>query len=546
MVPAVRLTDITFNRYINSRRVSFHVPESSAPCRPDPGVDWSVLKSGDIVRSPVALILDALNGGSARVMIRVDLANEHASDVEIRARAKRRVFPGALGVASLRNPGPGSHTLELKGDFRTSTPIAVADVDVCWLWEYRLNKGHWVRFDTTSHKLFLVLSLPCPPWDVEGGRSPWRRALTVACRWAKNESVVNECASAIARAVYDLAGQVIVDSQCDEQTIGNSEGACFIVDDIFFLSELIATANLEPGARAWFNCADCATSVALLGAAIGCNLRIARLGTSPCASGFRTNPVREFGEAHDGPTAYSFHEVVATVDAQNAPRDIWDAFLMVDTDPDPGNPPIVGGLPTAMPFRPSRRNGYLSRLVSSNSRPVVHHWLGGNGLRYPDYRPHGLGPATDPNRECLKQHYLQLTGGIRIRSDDSSAASALLSSLSQYIVPARTISLNYGDESSVLHYLVIRDPQGSRAVSTISFVSVARGAVGDLFLNLAADYRVPLEAIDVGEAGLHSPTSGEVLFARGNTVVQVISEKPGDALALARSIDGLLSLPPVP
>ncbi|MBA2260696.1 MAG: hypothetical protein H0W18_17550, partial [Acidobacteria bacterium] len=279
---------------------------------------------------------------------------------------------------------------------------------------------------------------------------------------------------------------------------------------------------------------------------LGCNLRIVRLANVPCKS-FTTNTIREFGAPYELQQKYSFHEVAATtVDGRNIPSAAWDGFLMVDTDENPSRPPSVAGLPTAMPFRPRKKNGYFSRLVPAGAGMPVADWFGGEGIRYPDERPSGIPPVCDETRECLKQYYLALTRRLPRKAEDSVTPTVLLGQLSPFIVVARTIPAGSGNERHNLHYFVIRSLNGSNDLYTVSLVEAATAeAAQDLFLGFAADFSVPLEPVAIGDLGLQTvQSSKEVLFVRGRAVVQVVPNKPGTPVEdLALSIDKMLSAP---
>ena len=59
-----------------------------------------------------------------------------------------------------------------------------------WRWQYRAKPSDpWVDFDTSTHRVYVVLELPKDPWkqlpfNTANTQLPWVDVLDYACRWA--------------------------------------------------------------------------------------------------------------------------------------------------------------------------------------------------------------------------------------------------------------------------------------------------------------------------------------------------------------------------
>lgn len=227
----------------------------------------------------------------------------------------------------------------------------VGEFTTRWRWEHEGEDG-WEQFDATSHRIFVVLDTPRPPWsqqiipevtgfatrpdiDVfwDNTQLPWVSALEVACSWAHGAKTKHDAASEVIRAVNSETPQVY-------NTITNYGG--------FGLTWYLA--DLQAGAPFQTNCTDCANAVTTLSNLLGCDLW-AQYFSTPFEE---TKPFLTLnGDPNDLADwvsyIWSYHEF-GWIGPPEPTGKVYDACLQVDMDDDPDDDVHSARHPLAMPF----------------------------------------------------------------------------------------------------------------------------------------------------------------------------------------------------
>lgn len=254
----------------------------------------------------------------------------------------------------------GFETFTLK-----KTRIATAGVGAYttrWRWQYRIGRGSWTDFETTRHRIYLVLDVPTAPWVQTAGSTqlPWTEVLDKACAWAATTKSADDAAAAVTRAVYNL-GPGVVTYDCPGG--GSTHYAQGGFDCTGFLERLAGGF----GNGQYVNCTDCATILSTFANVLGCDLWQSRM-----ASGFGLNPMLGIGsntwEPCCGWSGFSYHEVAWKGNCDVDDR-LYDACLQVDGDADPTAPPHTALLPVNMRFGNTGDGEYRDHLATPAGRP---------------------------------------------------------------------------------------------------------------------------------------------------------------------------------
>lgn len=274
----------------------------------------------------------------------------------------RALFGNVLGEVKSKTVafGPGGisayETFEL-----TKTRLDKAAVSIrttTWRWQYRVAGGSWTDFETSTHRIYVLLEVPNAPWQQSPYSSsntqlPWTDVLDRACAWAAFAVDRDSAAAGITSGVYKL-GTSVVTYDCPGG--GASHYAYPNFDCTAFLDRIAGGF----GNGQHVNCTDCATFVATFANAVGCDLWQSRMGW-----GFDLNPLLAIGsnawQTACGWGGFSYHEV-AWKGACGATEAIFDACLQVDGDADPTTAPHTPLLPTNMTFGTSGSGGYRDKL----------------------------------------------------------------------------------------------------------------------------------------------------------------------------------------
>lgn len=274
----------------------------------------------------------------------------------------RALFGNVLGEVRARSvqfQGPGIsdwETFELQHSRLDQSGVGIRTTT--WRWQYRSSGGSWQDFDTSRHRIYVLLETPTDPWQqspysASNVQLPWTDVLDRACTWAIMATDRDAAAAQITDRVHDLGNSVIT---YDCPGGGATHYALPDFDCTAFLERLAG----GPGRGQYVNCSDCATIVSTFSNAVGCDLWQSRMGW-----GFELNPLLAIGsstwQTACGWGGFSYHEV-AWKGACTATEEVFDACLKVDGDADPTSPPHVPLLPTNMLFGTSGSGDYRDRL----------------------------------------------------------------------------------------------------------------------------------------------------------------------------------------
>ncbi|MFL6233641.1 MAG: hypothetical protein ACJ76N_10950 [Thermoanaerobaculia bacterium] len=286
----------------------------------------------------------------------------------------RLFFGNVLGEVRRRKvtfpPGglTGIETFRLK-----NVAIQIAGVGVrttTWRWQYRRSGGAWTDFETTQHRIYVVVETPKSPWNQAPYNSgntqlPWTEVLDYACRWGLLARTADAAAAGVTRGVYNL-GPAVITYDCPGG--GSTHYSWGSFDCTRFLERLKGGVGLG----LYVNCTDCATILSTFANALGADLWQSRMEPPGAPWSFGLNPMLGIGSAVWQPccgwSGFSYHEV-AWKGACTATEEVFDACLQVDGDADPTAPPHVPLLPVSLRFGPVGALLYRDRLATPAGRP---------------------------------------------------------------------------------------------------------------------------------------------------------------------------------
>ena len=232
-----------------------------------------------------------------------------------------------------------------------------------WRWQYRVRGGAWTDFQTTNHRIYVLLEVPHAPWQQApyadtNTQLPWTDVLDRACTWAMFATDRDTAAAKITAAVYNL-GNSVVTYDCP------GGGASHYAYPSFDCTGFLERIRGGVGNGQYVNCTDCATFVSTFANAVGCDLWQSRMGWY-----FDLNPLLAIGsntwQTACGWGGFSYHEV-AWKDGCTAGDTIFDACLEVDGDADPTTAPHTPLLPVNMLFGTPGSGGYRDKLSPSGN-----------------------------------------------------------------------------------------------------------------------------------------------------------------------------------
>ncbi len=191
--------------------------------------------------------------------------------------------------------------------------------DITWQWQFRLDPGgSWQDFETTRHRVYLVLETPGPPWQQTPYNSsntqlPWTEALDKACLWASGAATKDEAAAKITSAINTHPLQ----SYTPMTLFGFS---------IYYLSSYMQM--MDGGSTFQLNFTNCADAVTTFANLLGCDLIEGR---------FFNMKTRKFLTLNGNPSAaadwvpwnWSYHEI-CWLGAIGQNELIYDGCLQVD------------------------------------------------------------------------------------------------------------------------------------------------------------------------------------------------------------------------
>lgn len=279
----------------------------------------------------------------------------------------RALFGNVLGEVKSRTvtiPGTGLSAYETFELIHTRLDkVGVGIRTTTWRWQYRTKGGPWTDFETSRHRIYVLLETPKDPWQqtpygASNTQLPWTDVLDRACNWAFLATDREAAAAAITKQVYDL-GNSVVTYDCP------GGGATHYAYPNFDCTAFLERIGGGSGNGQYVNCTDCATFVSTFANALGCDLWQSRMGW-----GFDLNPLLAIGSAIWQTACnwggFSYHEV-PWKDGCTASDAVYDACLQVDGDADPTSPPHSALLPTNMIFGAPGSGGYRDKLSPSGN-----------------------------------------------------------------------------------------------------------------------------------------------------------------------------------
>lgn len=270
----------------------------------------------------------------------------------------RALFGNVLGdtaeqvVAFDGNGNSGLVSFALVNHKLKTSGVGIRTTD--WKWQYRHGR-HWHDFDTTQHKIYLVLDMPQAPWNQNPAGNniqlPWTDALDKACSWALGVTTKDAAAERITIAINTRSNQSYT-----PMTLFLDFGT-----DQYKLTSYLAQIN--GGAPFQLNCTDCADAVTTFSNLLGCDLYEGR---------FFNMTTKLFLTLNGNPAAaadwvtwnWSYHEICWLHQIGQNER-IYDGCLQVDMSNNPPN--HIAQHPVKMRFGMNDPNDYRYRLVQSGS-----------------------------------------------------------------------------------------------------------------------------------------------------------------------------------
>jgi hypothetical protein len=279
--------------------------------------------------------------------------------VELIAGLVRALFGNVLGEVAERNVSFAGGQSQLTSFSLSNHRLKTCGVGIHttkWRWQYRHGMT-WLDFDTTQHKIYVVLDVPQGPWRQSTGNEtqlPWVDALEKACTWALGTTTKDDAAAAITRGV---------------NTVGNvkyTPSTMFGWGADFELASYLAEVN--GGQPFVMNCTDCADAVTTLANLLGCDLFEGRFNDMQTRR-FLTLNGNPANQADWAPWGWSYHEICWLHQiGQN--ELIYDGCLQVDMDDDYADAIHVAKHPEKMRFGMNDPGDYRYRLVASGPATI--------------------------------------------------------------------------------------------------------------------------------------------------------------------------------
>jgi hypothetical protein len=223
-----------------------------------------------------------------------------------------------------------------------------------WRWQVH-KKGSWHDFDSTQHKIYLVLDMPNGPWNqnTAGNNTqlPWTDALDKACLWALGAKTKDEAAERITIAVNTQPNQSYT-----PMTI-------FGFSPPYHLSSYMN--QLDGGAPFQLNCTDCADAVTTFSNLLGCDLFEGRFFNMVTRK-FLTLNGNTAVEADWQSWNWGYHEI-CWLHQMGQNELIYDGCLQVDMDDNDADLVHVAKHPVKMRFGMNVSNDYRYRLIASGN-----------------------------------------------------------------------------------------------------------------------------------------------------------------------------------
>lgn len=306
--------------------------------------------------SPAAYTMDQLRTGGLTINVKFKRDSSDLPNVTVNA--------AAVGGHILGNLAPKTISFGSSLTFFQTFDIQPAVVPSVGLWDIAWNwRIAGVPFQTTNHRIYILVGAPQPPWgqlgsSFAGFQVPWTDVLDHACRQAQGARTVNEVAERLTRWVNSLGGSKL---QYAELT-GNST---FTIPNMttFMCRRFLDVLASGPGVKANVNCTDCATILSSFANILGCNLTQSRIESNISAD-FDTNPVQKIGQTVHNRQRFTFHELAWRFPTNGGSASLYDSCLQFDGDNNFTDRNFLGTLAVDRPFIDSATGGYRRSVIA--------------------------------------------------------------------------------------------------------------------------------------------------------------------------------------
>jgi hypothetical protein len=309
--------------------------------------------------SPAAYSINQLQNNRLTIKARFSRDSTDPSSATVNAVGSGPNVLGDIRSQTINFGAAMSAIAVLNLDLVPANP-SVGISDITWEW---FVTG--VRFQTTQHRIYTIVSDPQPPWGQPGSRFPgfqvpWTEVLDQACREAAGARTADEAADSLTRWLFSLGGSKLQYNQGSGDSRFTIPGMQTFKCTPFL--ELLAAA---PGTRSRVNCTDCATILSSFANILGCNLIQSRIGFE-----FETNLIQKLGQTFPNRQYFTFHEVAwkfpTNGNGNGNGRDafVYDSCLEFDGDADRTDTNFLPTLGVNIPLGVPGREGYHFRLIA--------------------------------------------------------------------------------------------------------------------------------------------------------------------------------------
>lgn len=382
----LRLESIQFNHETSratTDAISIRRNETESVTLPE----WQRIASVTPQDSPAAYALFETRGKVLTVRAAFTRVGPDAPDLEIRA-VDARLDPGrgcksywSALVAGLLRPELRQLVGNVLGEVAATRVVACAagtsfeqifelkdvriwDVgvgahEVAWRWQYRLQRGGWIDFADTAHRIYTVLGVPTAPWrqqqqyDPTDTQLPWVEALEWACLWAARAKNPDAAAALVTRRVNALGAGVLTYDGSNHYTDGRN------FDCHAFLDRL----HGKKGNGRRVNCEDCAAIVYTFANLVGCSLSRMSIERSDAVPHIGLKPIIKIGGTKWREADEFFRHAVASEGRCTEDDEVFDACVQVAEVDEPKPEKRVPLVATNLGFVRVGQQHYRSRLV---------------------------------------------------------------------------------------------------------------------------------------------------------------------------------------
>lgn len=332
--------------------------------------------------SPCAYAITAIAGKTPTIKATFTISATTSQTVNIRATTTGIL--GSIDPITVDFSRATSIPVTLNLSHQTLAAGGVQRQDMTWTWQYQIAGGPWTTITTSSHRVYVLLSPPTPPWKQTANRYdtqlPWTDVLDYACAWAAGATTSDAAINMITTKVNSNIGLVY------DTALGASVYTDKGTPNNFLCSQFISYLNTGGGKGNIVNCRDCATIVSSFTNIVGASLFASIMfNQSAPANGFACNQILAIGVttwAVPFRGSFSYHEVAWT-GAGSYTDPLYDACLQYDSGPNPwGAGPHTAFLPLKVPFTtqginpplpiatPFTSSSYRERLAANSSAGI--------------------------------------------------------------------------------------------------------------------------------------------------------------------------------